>query len=503
MQKFIFTTILSLYFVAQAQAQPGTALFDDAVLHEIRFTTVDTLSLFDFANKGDYFQCKVTIDGTLVDSIGVATKGNISWGAPNNKKPLKIKLNEFASGKKYDGMRRFLLHNSFEDPTMLREKLTYDICGAQGLHALRAAFAKVYINEVYWGVYTLVEAKDDLYRNRFFNKDGGVVESFEFADLCYKGDALSDYEFFGSFSYVVDNGDPDLTWKRFAQMLKKTNQSTLAQFPDTTRAYLHLDHWITYLATNVYLMNFDSYIQFQGNQLYFYDTLEQRFQVIPWDFNASFGLWNSNNHTVTDYSVQSSYLLQACLSKRVFQNPSLKSQYMQALCNLKNTYAEPDYLKARIDFFKNLLGPAVTADWRKMFSAMLFNQTLETGYFNISGIGPHVPGLKTFADDRYATVSGELTSLGFPCASPTAEPSASKPDILLSPNPTEGLVTLSFSKNQPESTLLILDALGRVLQIEHLKPEATNLHLDLSSLPSGVYFLKISSAASTARVIKL
>ncbi|PJA09985.1 MAG: hypothetical protein COX70_00205 [Flavobacteriales bacterium CG_4_10_14_0_2_um_filter_32_8] len=41
---------------------------------------------------------------------------------------------------------------NFEDPTLMREKLTYDICNEMGLFSLRTAFTKVYINNVYWGV---------------------------------------------------------------------------------------------------------------------------------------------------------------------------------------------------------------------------------------------------------------------------------------------------------------------------------------------------------------
>ena len=85
----------------------------------------------------------------------------------------------------YDGIKEFTLHMNFQDPTMLREKLTYDICEEMGLFSLRTAFAKVYINNVYWGLYTLVEGKDEMYKHQFGNRSSDAIESLDFGDMCY------------------------------------------------------------------------------------------------------------------------------------------------------------------------------------------------------------------------------------------------------------------------------------------------------------------------------
>ena len=205
---FITATIFN-----NLSAQIGNVLFSDVAVHEIRFDNVDTTTFFLNANKGIYSQCKITIDGTIIDSIGATTKGNISWTHANNKKPLKIDLNKFISGKKYDGIKKFYLHNSFEDPSLMREKLTYDICNQMGLHSLRAAFSKVYINSIYWGLYTLLEAKDELYKRDFSNKNAEVYESFDLGSPCIFSQNATDW--------AVDNGTPAPTWPRFQKLTDK------------------------------------------------------------------------------------------------------------------------------------------------------------------------------------------------------------------------------------------------------------------------------------------
>ena len=101
----------------------GEQLFDDSYLHEIRFNEVDTLMLN--GNK-IYQMVNMIFDGVSVDSVGLKDKGNISFSY--TKPPLKIKTNKYTGGKKYDGIKEFTLHNSAFDPTLMREKLTYEIC---------------------------------------------------------------------------------------------------------------------------------------------------------------------------------------------------------------------------------------------------------------------------------------------------------------------------------------------------------------------------------------
>lgn len=160
--------ILLLFLIGiwglHVSAQNGEKIFDDTFLHKVELFNVDISAIKDPALKSVYQQVEIKIDGNTQNRIGLATKGEKSYlAAPNDKKPFKIKTDKFVAGQKYDGIKRFNLHNNLYDKGLMREKLTCDASARMGIPAPKCAFTEVYINGEYWGVYTLVEAQDEIY----------------------------------------------------------------------------------------------------------------------------------------------------------------------------------------------------------------------------------------------------------------------------------------------------------------------------------------------------
>jgi hypothetical protein len=67
--------------------------------------------------------------------------------------------------------------------------------------------------------------------------------------------------------------------------------------------------------------------------------------------------------------------------------------------------------------------------------------------------------------------------------------------ILAFPNPTNNVVTVSLSLNTPQYfNLYLSNSLGQVLQTFNLNAEGkTEKNIDLSSYPSGIYFIYLKS----------
>ena len=80
-------------------AAQGLTLFNDSYIHEIRFTSVDTMI---FINNDDYQSIDMTFDGFQVNDIGLKQKGNISASHANNKMPFKVKTNKYVSKSSAD-----------------------------------------------------------------------------------------------------------------------------------------------------------------------------------------------------------------------------------------------------------------------------------------------------------------------------------------------------------------------------------------------------------------
>ncbi len=495
----IITLILVCSSIEQLIAQ-GNSLFSDEVLHEIRFTNVDTSF---FIQSKDYQMVTVSIDGTTISDIGFRKKGNISAFHPNNKVPFKIKTNRYVDGQLYDGIREFTLHNNFQDPSMLREKLTYDLLEDLDLYSLQTAFAKVYINEQCWGLYTLVEAKDELYRRAFGDDDGSVLESLDFGYMCYEGPNQQDYynDLFEDYDYILDNGSEALAWEHFPSMLEVANNTPADQYVDVVSEQLNITDFTKYQAANVFLLNFDSYIAFLGNQLYYYEESTGIWQVIPWDFNASFGLWNTNQNNPSDYPILPNSITNGCIGEHIPNVPELRAIYLNTLCDLVNTYSSPSALAERVEHWSDQIQEAVLTDSRKAFDNAIFETALGDTYFSLPWEG-NVPGLAAFGADRAAKVQADLMDIGHECTI-TSTTNIPQEDLQISlyPNPSSDLLRITVNSAITIEHSQIFASNGQSMQ----QWDGHRTEVNISELKPGIYFMKFfttSGEYSTIRFVK-
>ncbi len=498
MNKEILTIVLIIStLLSYAQDIDGDNLFDDSFLHEVRFEQADTNK---FINTKKYQQLKMIVDGNVVDSIGFKRKGNISQYSNPNKKAIKVKTNKYVNGKEYDGIKEFTLHMNFQDPTMLREKLTYDLCAQMGLFSLRTAFAKVYINDVYWGLYTIVEGKDEMYKQVFDNRDMDAIESLDLGDMCYISDNPTDYDYENNSSgmpyYQLENGNEATAWVRFATMIDKANNTPNEEYIDTVSKYLNLKDFFVYQAINVYLMNMDSYIDFKGNQIYVYDTTQNIWQVTPWDFNASFGLWNTNNYTSSEYPMIPNSIANGCIAGKLNEIPELKTYYLDAMCQLNDIVGNTSEYFAKIDGWKSQIQQAVYEDTRKHISNEDFDNSLEYGYLNL--FGENIPALKTFITERLAIVQSGLVAENYDCV--TGIENISKANVNIYPNPTSDIIYIDIlNRDISDYKIEIVNTLGKVVHSSYNEKA-----IDVTSLQQGIYFLILKSKgfSNNMKIIK-
>ena len=480
----IFFSLVILGF--QHLSAQGESLFDDSFLHEIRFIGMDT-TIID--GQKIYQMASMLVDGVSIDSIGVKDKGNISNNVPNKKLPLKIKTNKYVSGKKYDGIKEFTLHNNYQDPSMMREKLTYDLARQLGLYSLRTAFAKVYINDSYWGLYTIVEGKDEFYKQQFDHRDADAIESIDLGNMCYISDNPDDYNYdvSGLPNYILENGQSSSAFQRFAKMIDKANNTPDADYFSEVSNYLNLEDFFKYQASNVYLMNFDSYIGFRGNQIYMYDTIANIWQVIPWDFNASLNLWDDGGgiQYANAYPIFPDKITNGCIAGKLNTVPELKNFYLNSMCDLVNNYAEPTTINSKIDFFKNQIESAVYSDWRKVYSNQEFDETTGYGKFIIDF--NEFEGLKTFFEERHELVKQSLLDEGFTCTS-TSVVSNIKKELNLEffPNPSTGF--LNLKQDYRVQQISIYNLQGRELR----QINEPDFPVVINDLEIGMYLISVT-----------
>jgi len=114
-----------------------------------------------------YEECSVSVsagDKTLLDAQKAKIKVRGNWTTNYEKKPFRLEFDEKQNLLGLNGgdtFRTWVLLAEYKDASLLRNKsaleISRDILAEDGLYASDAAFAELYLNNEYWGLYLIAE----------------------------------------------------------------------------------------------------------------------------------------------------------------------------------------------------------------------------------------------------------------------------------------------------------------------------------------------------------
>lgn len=257
-----------------------------------------------------YVEAGVTLiagDGTVkpvhYDTIGVRLKGSSSYRpwTGNNKVALKFKLNEFVQGQKYGNLERITLNNETGDPAMAREVINYHFWSVAGQMASRASYARLYVNDEYYGLYTNVEAVDDHFlEHRYVDATGDLWEGNNSADFNRRS--------LQYFELVHGKGDTAAL-----QAVSTTLQSADDVLADVG-AVVDMNQFLDFWAYRIVGGDQDGY-PYHINDYYVYDDpTTGLFQFMPWGVDESWDTslyWSSVSGTMATTCMQDSACVDA------------------------------------------------------------------------------------------------------------------------------------------------------------------------------------------------
>lgn len=486
---FFLLCIIPLSLISQ---NDGDSLFNRPIIHEISldFSMTNFWDTLITNHDNDvYTLCNLTINGQIIDSIGVKLKGNSSYNNPSQKKSMKIDLNEFVSGKKYDGLKKFNLNNGFKDPSFLREKITLDLFNALGVPASRCSYANVYLNQEYWGFYTVVEEVNRNFLNqRFAENDSNLYKGDPQGDLRWKGNTPSLYY----TDYEIDTkSDSSNDWRDLVHLIDKINNTPANQFYDSLEAVLNTYDFIRYWALTNIFTNLDSYVGSGHNYYLYHNVSSGKFEWITWDVNESFGNFKMNNTTqqLLDFNLfYTGSPNSRPLIEKMAQNSVYKTQLADYACEVLQTYFTEDWLFPKIDSLAAVIRPHVYADTKKFYTNQQFEdnilQTINTGG---PGSGFTVIGIKPFIQGRTTSLLAQLQPYG--CFAVSNE-NPQIENILIYPNPVESLLHLSLPNSSPlNAEFMLFSSIGTTLKDVLLSKEHTTISME--GLPQGIYHYEI------------
>lgn len=283
--------VAAYFLVERADSAADTHaahIFQEDTVNEINIEIdeADWQDMLENPLEEEYHKANITINGETVGNVAIRTKGNNSLtsvaNSDSDRYSFKLDFDYYDNNGNYYGLKKLCLNNNYSDNSSMREYISYQIMGEMGLDVPECAYSHITVNGEEWGLYLAVEPVDEVFLAEHFADATGDLYKPEGvggtgADLVYNGDDISAYTGLNLKTNLNSSDGKEI----LALMQALEDGEGLEEVLDVKKA-------LKYIAANVALANFDSYLGNTTHNFYLYEE-NGRFTIIPWDMNLAFG----------------------------------------------------------------------------------------------------------------------------------------------------------------------------------------------------------------------
>ena len=444
----VFTLILMFSPASLGIYERGTEYtkyFDSDAVTVVNITISESnwADILENPTAEEFHVADVEINGDVYSGVGIRTKGMTSLSSvassDSDRYSFKVKADEYLSGQSFAGLDEFVLNNNYQDPTYMKEFLSYELMEEMDVPTPLHAYAAVYINGEYRGLYLMVEAVEEDFAMRNFGSDygelykpetmdmgdnqpqkgdrpsmpdmqqggrteeeftmpdgfsmpdmGGGFGSGGGADLVYTDDEISSYS--QIFDNAVFDGVKNADKIRVIESLKALAEG------DNLEKYVDVDEVLRYFAANTALVNLDSYVSSLKHNYYLYEE-DGRISILPWDFNLAFGTFQSGDaEGVVNFPIDTPVSKEISLDERpligsLLEVDAYKEQYHEYLGYIADEFFGESF-NLRVDSIDSLIGDYVKAD--------------PTAFYSYDEYKEGLSAIKTYGELRAESITGQL-----------------------------------------------------------------------------------------------
>ncbi|MFM7619684.1 MAG: CotH kinase family protein [Bacteroidota bacterium] len=408
----ITAVFFTLFLAIQGSAQLpewGMAFLQDEVATMHVSIDMDTLSaLEDPANWGNSheFPCNLVYSTATgfsgYSQVGIRLRGNTSLAA--EKKSFKLKFDAFTPQSFY-GLKEVNLIANQNDPSLLRAKLCWDFFREAGIPGARVSYVRLYINDLYAGLYVNVEQIDETFADTYFD-DGSenLWKCLWGSDLAFQGTSPNAY---ADDNYNLIENEDQQDFSVLANFVSKLNQTSLINLPCEIERIFNVHDYLKIMAVDVLIGNWDGYI-FNKNNYYLYQNENTGLlEYIPYDLDNTLGIdwvgidWGSR--AVYSWNGNST----RPLFTRLLQVPGYRNEFTNYLYELQSLYFNSPQISQRALNFQDLIATAAIEDpFRELdfgFTSNDFLNAIDSAW------GNHVDyGIAEYVDTRWNTAVVQL-----------------------------------------------------------------------------------------------
>jgi spore coat protein CotH len=392
----------------QEAIDPTAEFFDDSGLHDLKLwinsRDWETLKTNFLSNA--YYPADLQWRTTAVRNVGIRSRGN---GSRSGFKPgLRIDIDRYSSTQKFLGLKSFVLRNNTQDASEMHEWLSMSLFRRMGLPAPRESFARLFVNNQYAGLYTIVESVDKSFLTRQFGENDGYLFDYDYpADAApyYFEDRGRDAATYVPLPFKPETHENNARPEVIADMVQAINGSSPAVFRSAIAEFIDLSQFVRHVSVEVFLGDQDGVLGNWGmNNFFLYrPEFSNQFSLIVWDKSQAFvdgpgyPIW----HNITDVPEANRNRLMS----RALESPDLRSLYLETLLEAGRLASETaidvpgetcGWLEREIERGYRLIAPSVLADTLKPYTNEEFEASVEA--------------LRFFARERTRFVNAEVAA---------------------------------------------------------------------------------------------
>lgn len=135
--------------------------------------------LHEHYQENTYYTAVLSWQDLRVRNVAVRSRGT---GSRNPVKiGLRVDFDRYTTGQNFLGLRSLILDNNWQDPSLLTERTAMAFFERLGEPAPRESYCRLFVNNVFQGLCSIVESVDTPFLARIYGDDQGLL--FRFADL--------------------------------------------------------------------------------------------------------------------------------------------------------------------------------------------------------------------------------------------------------------------------------------------------------------------------------
>lgn len=166
---------------AGSSAEYESKMFDQSMITsiDIEISDEDWTDLLANPTAEEFHRCNVTINGEIFYSVGIRTKGMTSLSqvasSDSDRYSFKFKADKYVDGQSFFGLEEFVINNMYQDPTYMKEYLSYDMLSFIGVPTPLFNYVNITMNGESWGLYLAIEAVEEDFAARVYGSDFGQL----------------------------------------------------------------------------------------------------------------------------------------------------------------------------------------------------------------------------------------------------------------------------------------------------------------------------------------